>query len=320
MAVTASNQQEQHYLIPATGRRSSATRELNLTKYFFYHHNHRHREPNEHELKKLQQNDKDDDNNDDNNNSINVQDKRCVNEQDWLSLAPKFCHEVVPNAAVGHVYATTTTTSDNLSLEDISQHSNSRQQGLNLGGSALINSCCCCSSSKSISQNSSLNRINQLESNKFGQESQLINTKQNPFQHNKTIPAINFNNKTNEQQPSIEEQLKRLLDIVEVTNSITVNQDNNNNKNQIDNKASRLEMKKSSYPACCAQQNQNQQTGYHNQSAPSSSSRRTPDISPNDKMMLFMLASRSTNTNSTVERNARVLKWMHGCTSSRQRP
>lgn len=48
----------------------------------------------------------------------------------------------------------------------------------------------------------------------------------------------------------------------------------------------------------------------------SSRARSQPNISPNDRLMIFMLASRSTNTNSTVERNARILKWLNNCKSA----
>lgn len=48
----------------------------------------------------------------------------------------------------------------------------------------------------------------------------------------------------------------------------------------------------------------------------SSRARSQPNISPDDRLMIFMLASRSTNTNSTVERNARILKWLNNCKSA----
>lgn len=40
------------------------------------------------------------------------------------------------------------------------------------------------------------------------------------------------------------------------------------------------------------------------------------DISPDERFMIFMMASRSAATDSTVERNARILKWLNNCKSA----
>lgn len=94
-------------------------------------------------------------------------------------------------------------------------------------------------------------------------------------------------------QVSIEEQLKQLLEL----------------EPQTDRKESNATMKK-------AQQDNNR---YGDQQSTSNKRYQSSGISPDDRLMIFMMASRSTSTNSTVERNARILKWMHGCQSSRQR-
>lgn len=124
-----------------------------------------------------------------------------------------------------------------------------------------------------------------------------------------------------EKRPSIEEQLKRLLEID------TVSPSNNNREdlNQLGKIKDRKPLKSApSNYSLLSEMKKNSPIGGGGNSkdqAYSNNNNNThqqgrPGISPDDRLMIFMLASRSTNTNSTVERNARILKWLNNCRSA----
>lgn len=124
-------------------------------------------------------------------------------------------------------------------------------------------------------------------------------------------------------QLSIEEQIKRLLDIEpseeDIKRSLQQNKQTNDHNNNNNN------MKKSTMFGG-GQQQQHQYESY-NQHQPQQQQQQSGQqryrqsagsgFSPSDKMMIFMMASRSTQTNSTVERNARILKWLNNCKDAR---
>jgi len=57
--------------------------------------------------------------------------------------------------------------------------------------------------------------------------------------------------------------------------------------------------------------NSHGQSASHNQQ--SSKYHNHSSLSPDDRMMIFMMASRRAATNSSLEKNARILKWLHNC-------
>jgi len=121
-------------------------------------------------------------------------------------------------------------------------------------------------------------------------------------------------------QPSIEEQLRRLLDIgpqnpVESDSRLSSSSPvelcrklagKPNGGQEVECRPLCCEMKRSGgkLGAGREQEGERQRSGRGQQAS---------GISPDDRLMIFMLASRSTNINSTVERNARILKWLNKC-------
>lgn len=127
-------------------------------------------------------------------------------------------------------------------------------------------------------------------------------------------------NANQEKRPSIEEQLKRLLEI-DSTDSDKQQTENNNQETE-ESRYSRFSDRKTlrsttSYHSTSEMKKNSPGGDAANpleQPARDSQNRgyRKPR-SPNDRLMIFMLASRSTSTNSAVERNARILKWLNNC-------
>lgn len=136
------------------------------------------------------------------------------------------------------------------------------------------------------------------------------------------------------QQPSIEEQLKRLLDIKPAlagdheasvpTHSETTMKKSGPSGQFGSSSPGKTSLSSSSSSSAGAAKQGGANTGesnkYQNQfkqqerSQQQSSSRHgSSGISPEDRLMIFMLASRRSSSNSAVERNARILKWMHNC-------
>lgn len=115
------------------------------------------------------------------------------------------------------------------------------------------------------------------------------------------------NSSPNLEQParsvSIEEQLRRLLEIAPANEQIQRKEEAHSALRWHQQVAS---MKKSGGGGANWEQSRQQQQ------------RQQSAISPDDRLMIFMLASRSTSTstNSNVERNARILKWLNNCKSA----
>lgn len=110
----------------------------------------------------------------------------------------------------------------------------------------------------------------------------------------------------NLRQPSIEEQLRRLLDLGGTEEASKQVSDESARRRQ----AWIASMKKSSAGTGRDQYQSNQPAQCGHRARPDSS------LSPDDRLMIFMLASRSTSINSPVERNARILKWLNNCRSA----
>lgn len=120
-------------------------------------------------------------------------------------------------------------------------------------------------------------------------------------------------------QLSLEEQLRRLLDLAPAQEDQLDSEKaevEKHNRSSSDNKLQPRynigsAMKKSSPGKLGVAKEQHPSAGQC-----SHRSRPDANLSPDDRLMIFMLASRSTQTNSTVERNARILKWLNNCRSA----
>ena len=44
-----------------------------------------------------------------------------------------------------------------------------------------------------------------------------------------------------------------------------------------------------------------------------SSSKNSPSFSPDERLDIFISASKSLHLDSTIERDARIYKWLHNC-------
>lgn len=110
---------------------------------------------------------------------------------------------------------------------------------------------------------------------------------------------------------SIEEQIKQLLEL----NSTSIDNPDRHSTDERETKRTERAagMKK-------AESGSKQfGAGKNEQSLGNRKYQQSSGVSPDDRFMLFMMASRSASTNSTVERSARIFKWMHNCSSERQR-
>lgn len=131
---------------------------------------------------------------------------------------------------------------------------------------------------------------------------------------------------------SLEEQLKRLLAYEisgdsQSSSTKLINQgihNNNNNSDNLDNNYNNINqietcnMKRGAYDQSGKSNNYDNSkqkiSSYGNNSRQTKSSYNS--ISPDERFAIFMMASKSTHTNSTVERDARILKWLNNCKSA----